>query len=471
MSALERLAGRRILFLNWRDLANPAAGGAEAYSEEVARRFAGAGCQLTIFTSRYENAPPYDWANDYLVARRGGRFGVYLAAARHLRRYGKFYDAVVDFQNGIPFFAPLWAPARTPVLCVVHHVHQAQFDMYFRWPLNRLGRLLEGRVSRRVYRGRPFVAVSPSTRAEMRQQLALREPISIVPNGIEPVPPGGRPGSSGPVIAVVTRLVPHKQLHLLVDAVPELLRRWPDLRVVIAGSGPEREPLQTRVCHLGVHRTVSLPGHVSDHAKRNLLSRAWLTVAPSVAEGWGLTVLEANAMGTPALAYDVPGLRDSVRHEVTGWLVPAGQALTKPLISALGELTDPARRCLMADQARRWARKFSWDVTAERIARVLLSEAARVGQGHPSRRAAIDLATIASWPPGRANDDLARSLRKALRVTDMISDGPEGLRALLTGCDELGAAKALRRVPVQPDRLRLATTTQLLCGASGDDLT
>ena len=212
MSALGQLAGRRILFLNWRDLANPAAGGAEAYAEQIARRFAGAGALLTLFTSRYEDAPPYDWSNGYLVVREGGRFGVYRAAARHLRRYGHRYDAVVDFQNGIPFFAPLWAPASTAVICVVHHVHQAQFDMYFRWPLNHVGRLLEGRATRRVYRGRLFVAVSPSTRAEMRRQLGLREPVQIVPNGIASLPLNRPPRSPSPAIAVVTRLTAHKQL-------------------------------------------------------------------------------------------------------------------------------------------------------------------------------------------------------------------------------------------------------------------
>ena len=199
MSALGQLAGRRILFLNWRDLSNPAAGGAEAYAEQIARRFSSAGALLTLFTSRYQGAPPYDWSNGYLVVREGGRFGVYRAAARHLRRYGHLYDAVVDFQNGIPFFAPRWVPASTAVVCVVHHVHQAQFDMYFRWPLNHVGRLLEGRVTRRVYRHRPFVAVSPSTRAEMRRQLGLREPVHIVPNGIDPLPPGQAPRSPSPV--------------------------------------------------------------------------------------------------------------------------------------------------------------------------------------------------------------------------------------------------------------------------------
>jgi glycosyltransferase involved in cell wall biosynthesis len=470
MPAIEQFAGRRVLFLNWRDLSNPAAGGAEAYTEQIARRFAAAGCQVTLFTSEYEDAVPYDWANDYLVVRKGGRWGVYLAAARHLHRYGDRYDAVVDFQNGIPFFAPVWAPAGTVVACVFHHVHQAQFDMYFPWPVNRAGRLLEGRVSRRVYRHCPLIAVSPSTRAEMRRQLGLRGPICIVPNGIDPLPPGLEPSSPSPHIAVVTRLVPHKQLHLLVEAVPDVLRRWPGLRVEIAGGGPARETLMAHVRRLGLEGVVSLPGRIPEQAKIDLLSRAWLTVAPSLAEGWGLTVVEANALGTPAVAYDVPGLRDSVRDGVTGWLVPPGQGLGKPLLNALDELADRGRRHVIGEQCRTWAGRFSWDVSAERLARVLLSELARMDRGHPSRRDAIDLATAASWPPGQVDEDVERRLRKAVRVTDLITSGPDGLTVLLAGCDEVGAARALERVPLPPGRLCVATTTHVLCGAGWDGL-
>jgi glycosyltransferase involved in cell wall biosynthesis len=468
MSALGQLAGRRILFLNWRDLSNPAAGGAEAYTEQIARRFARAGALITLFTSKYQDAPPYDWSNSYLVVREGGRFGVYRAAARHLRRYGHQYDAVVDFQNGIPFFAPLWAPASTAVVCVVHHVHQAQFDMYFRWPFNHLGRLLEGRVTRRVYRDRPFVAVSPSTRAEMRRQLGLRGPVHIVPNGIDPPPQSRVPRSPSPAIAVVTRLAPHKQLHHLVEAVPDLLRRWPDLHVDIAGTGPARDGLLTQVRELGLEQAVTLPGRVSEQAKSDLLSRAWLTVAPSVAEGWGLTVLEANMLGTPAMAYDVPGLRDSVRDGRTGWLVPPDGRLSAALMGALDELGDPARRRYFADQAQAWAGRFSWDSSADRLGCVLLSEFRRRELGRPSPRRAVDLATVASWPPGDA-DDMERRLRKGLRVTDTISRSTDGLRVLMTGCDEVGAARALRRAQVLPAWLQLATTTGVLCGTGEDN--
>ena len=439
MSALSQLAGRRILFLNWRDLANPLSGGAEAYAEQIALRFSRAGAAVTLFTSEYQGSQPYDWKDSYLVIRKGGRFGVYLAAARHLRRHRRHYDAVIDFQNGIPFFAPAWAGVAMPVVCVVHHVHQKQFDTYFRWPVNYLGRFLEGRATRRVYRHSGFVAVSPSTRAEMRHQLGISLPITIVPNGIAEPPEVCTQRSQTPSIAAVTRLVPHKRLHLLIEAVPELLERWPGLHVVVAGSGPERAALLTLVRELGLERTVALPGRVSEEEKARLLTQAWLTVAPSAAEGWGLTVLEANAVGTPAVAYDVPGLRDSVRDGVSGWLVPDGESLGKSLLSALDALTDPGRRMAMARQAMAWAGHFSWDSSAERLAGAVLSETSHRASAGPSRRRAIDLAAVAEWSCADA-DQVADLLRKTLRVTDVITSGPRRVQALLTGCDEVGAA-------------------------------
>jgi glycosyltransferase involved in cell wall biosynthesis len=468
-SALEALAGRRILFLNWRDQSNPAAGGAESYTEQIAQRFVRAGAILTLFTSAYEGAPPYDWTNGYLVIRKGSRFGVYVAAARYLKRYASHYDAVVDFQNGIPFFSPLWAPARTPIVCVLHHVHQGQFSIYFRWPVSQVGRLLESRVSRRVYGNRPLIAVSPSTRAEMRHTLGFRGPVHIVPNGIDLPQFSSLRRSPKPSIALVTRLVPHKQLHHLVEVVPDLLRRWPDLRVDIAGTGASREALLDHVRRLGLEDAVALPGRVSEKTKSDLLSRAWLTVAPSLAEGWGLTIIEANAMGTPAVAYDVPGLRDSVRHAVTGWLVQPDQNLASAISSALDELSDPRRQHLIASQARAWAARFSWDSSAERLASVLFTEIMHRELGHPDQRQAVDLATVASWPPD-VSGELSALLRSTLRVTDVISSDEEGINVLLIGCDEIGAAKALQRVPVPPATLRLATTTRVLAGAVGKDI-
>jgi hypothetical protein len=129
-------------------------------------------------------------------------------------------------------------------------------------------------------------------------------------------------------------------------------------------------------------------------------------------------------------------------------------------MNALAELDDPVRREFFASQTKAWAGKFSWDSSAERLALALLSEVKRREGGNTPHRRPIDLATVASWPSGDV-DDVERRLRKALRVTDTM---------LLTGCDEIGAAKALRRAQVSPAVLRLATTGWVLSG-SGEDAT
>jgi hypothetical protein len=136
-------------------------------------------------------------------------------------------------------------------------------------------------------------------------------------------------------------------------------------------------------------------------------------------------------------------------------------------MNALEELHVPVRRRFFADQAQAWAARFSWDACADRLARVLLSEIRHREMGSSSPRRAVDLSTVASWPPGDL-DDVERRLRKELRVTDTISRGPDGLRVLLTGCDEVGAAKALRRAQVSPAELRLATASWVLCGTGED---
>jgi hypothetical protein len=300
----------------------------------------------------------------------------------------------------------------------------------------------------------------------MRSQLGITAPIHIVPNGVRAMPPSTVARSTAPEIAVVTRLVPHKRLHLLVEALPSLLHRWPDLHVYIAGDGPARAELQAETRRLGLEQNVSLPGRVPEQVKADLLSRAWLTVAPSLAEGWGLTVMEANSLGTPAVAYDVPGLRDSVRDGLTGWVFPADRDLAIPLASALAELSDPARREAMAAESRRWARRFTWDASAERMAGVLLSEIGRARLRTGSRRQDSDLSTVAWWPPEDA-DAVEEPVRQGLRVTDVLRRDEDGIRVLFTGCDEMMAARALERVPVPPAKLYLASTVQVLC-ASGE---
>ena len=461
MSALDQLRGKRVLFLNWRDPSHPEAGGAEAYCHEIARRWAEGGVDVTLFASRYPGASARASLDGVAIRRAGGTFRVYVAAAQHLIAHPREYDAVVDFQNGIPFFSPVASGRWTTTVCVIHHVHQDQFSLRFGWPLNAVGRVLEKQVSRFVYRGRPIVVVSPSTRQEVRRRLGFTNPIYLVPNGAPAAPTSSAPRTASPSIAVVNRLVPHKQFDLLLRALPSVARRWPDLHVDIAGNGSERQRLCALAASLRLNGAVEFHGRVGEERKRKLLGGAWLTVVPSRAEGWGLAVIEANSVGTPALAFDVPGVRDAIQHAYNGWLLDPAADLAGGIDRALDELSVPGALDRIADRCREWARIFSWDDSAERLAEVVLGESQRIQRRRRSRRSTGDLAVVARFS-AEDPDGVERLMKASLRCTDARSRRGDTFQVVLHGCDEVLALKVLRRLGVDDAIVTLARRRDVL---------
>lgn len=356
------LTGLRIAVVNWRDPWHPAAGGAETYAWEMARRFVRAGARVRFVTARAPGQARHQTVEGVRLDRMGGLFTVYpLVLAWLLRRRSRF-DVVLDCQNGIPFFTPWVLRRRTRIFCVVHHVHDRQFGVHLpRWQA-MIGRFLEGPASRWSYRGRASVAVSPSTVEAMRERLGWTGRIHIIPNGVNTTIDEKIEKSRRPRLVCVGRLVAHKRVDLLLDAVTELRERWPDLTVDIIGRGPEEERLRARL-----PEGVTMHGYLSEEEKERLISQAWLQVNASQGEGWGLCVLEAAALGVPTVAFDVDGLRDAIRHGRTGWLVPEGAGLAKGIAAALDELDGTqSARC------RAWAARFCWDSSAERLATLVV---------------------------------------------------------------------------------------------------
>jgi glycosyltransferase involved in cell wall biosynthesis len=467
---LDASAGRRLVFLNWRDLAHPQAGGAELFCQSVAERFAAAGARVTLLTAQPGGLPPAETVRGVEIRRRGGTFGVYPAALARLAAAARAggIDAVVDCQNGIPFFSPLVVGSSIPVVQVLHHAHQHQFPLYFPAPVARMGQLLESPGSRWVYRRRPVAVVSPSTRDSARTVLALPGPRYLVPNGVSAPRTGTpRPPAPRPTIVCVGRLVPHKRLHLLLDALPALTAAHPGLTVHIVGDGPDRNRLHAHAAGLGVDQGDGASGAIlrwhgyTDAATRDgLLATAWLTVNPSHGEGWGLSVLEANSHGVPAVAFRVPGLRDAVRDGYTGWLVDTGQPLGAVVDNALRLLADPAQAARRRDAARAWAAGFSWDAGAELLARVIDAETARLAVRQAARRAGgrragrdrrrlddqvtraeFTLAPGAPLPTLRRTDIVYRGLRPA-------ADGGPVAVALCYGANGVGARLGLARAGI-----------------------
>jgi glycosyltransferase involved in cell wall biosynthesis len=464
IGAAEALRGSRILVLNWRDVGHPLAGGAEQYMHEIATRWVQAGADVTWYTAQGAGQAHRERLDGIHVLRAGGELSVYARTAIRLVRTRGHFDAVVDCQNGVPFFAPLFVGARTPVVQVVHHVHQDQFATRFPRPMAALGRMLEGPVARRVYEDRATAAVSPSTRTELRRRLGFSGPVFIVPNGTHVVPVAGGDRARTPTLVVVSRLVPHKRVDLLLGHLPAVAAQVPGLRVEIIGDGPERSRLQGLVADLGLQATVRFRGRVSAEVRDELLSRAWLTTSTSAAEGWGCTIIEAAALGVPCLALRVPGVRDSVLDGETGWLVDRAPDFGAALVAAVDRLRDRSWAAAMASACREWAACLSWERSADLLAGVVLEEmraSAAREEGRTGNRLSgrSDMAVLLTFATPAAGD-----LSQSLRATDeMVSQG--GLTSVvLSGCDEFDAAAVLDRIGVDGASMGPVDRRLLLAG-------
>lgn len=466
-SGISDLRGRRILFLNWRDRGHPDAGGAENHCQTIAEGFACAGAHVTLFTASYDGSAKQEVMNGVTIIRRGGRLTLYPRAALHLIRHRSDYACVVDVQNGISFFAPFFVRASTAVVGVIHHVHQQQFAMYMPRFQSFIGRFLEGPVSRWVYRKTPVIVVSPSTRQAVRKQLRFRSPLYLIPNGQSPqCSPVVR--SEYPTIVYTGRLVPHKRIDLLLEAVAALRPKWNDLAVHICGTGSVRSDLEERASNLGLRDLVTFHGYVSDERRNELVASSWLSVNPSVGEGWGLTVLESNSLGVPTVAFDVPGLRDAIVDGVTGWLLTGPpETLGEELHRVMSLLDEPAAVLRFRTACRTWADRFSWDRCVQSTARVVADEIDRVSNGHKRRSTPSDISVIAeirSYDP----ELIARLGDRRLRRTDEWSVDEGVIRLLMRGCDERDALSGLERVGVGGlVDMRIATAADLLLGLEG----
>jgi glycosyltransferase involved in cell wall biosynthesis len=457
--ALSRLAGTRILLLNWRDVTHPDAGGAETYIHEIGRRWVAAGAAVTMLTARPAGAAATTTVDGIDIRRAGGTFSVYLRTAARLLTGGHQFDVVVDCQNGIPFFAPLFTP--TPAVHLVHHVHQDQFTMRFHAAFAALGRLLESRVSRRVYARRRTVAVSASTRQEIRSRLGFDGIIDVVPNGLtpqaEPTSIERGPARAGlPTVVVVSRLVPHKRLEVLLRAVAAARVQVPALRVEIVGDGTELDALRREAAALDLGATVTFHGRLSTEQRDALVRTAWLTASTSASEGWGQTVLEAAAAGVPCVALRVPGIRDSVVDGRTGWLADDPGGFAAALVSAVAELSRPGVAARVAAECRRWAACFDWDRSAELLAATVLSSMRSAGPGptrcaRTRRRIRSDTTTVARF----THADPAAAAAQ-LRLTDEVAADGTTVTAVLRGCDDVEALATLERIGAEDIEARPA---------------
>jgi glycosyltransferase involved in cell wall biosynthesis len=367
---------RSVLLLCWRDTGHPQGGGSEAYLERIGAQLAETGVRVTLRTARYPGALPREVKDGVQISRAGGRYSVYIWAglAMVLARIGlgplakARPDVVVDTQNGLPFMARLAFGRRVAVL--VHHCHREQ------WPvagpvMGRFGWFVESTLSPRVHRRNQYVTVSLPSAKDLTGLGVNPSHIAVVRNGLDEAPAQtlNMPRSAAPRVAVLSRLVPHKQIEDALDAIAELRPRIPELHLDILGGGWWEQRLVEHAALLGISDVVTFHGHVDDATKHRVLQRCWVHVLPSRKEGWGLAVTEAAQHAVPTIGYrSSGGLTDSIVDGVTGLLVDDHEGLVDALERLL---SDRVLREQLGAKAQTRSGEFSWRQSADAMRTVL----------------------------------------------------------------------------------------------------
>ncbi len=352
----------RILVLNWQDHENPQAGGAELHLREVFSRIVASGHRVDLLCSSWDDAPARVNLQGIEVHRIGTRHTYPFVARKYFDRNlrANNYDVVIEDLNKVPLFTPLWGLRK--VVALVHHLFGATAFREAPAPLAAAVWLSEQPIGI-VYRKVPFEAVSVSTANDLVARGIPRGSIRVIYNGVDSarLTPNPEERSEKPLFVYLGRLKKYKRVDIVIRAFAEL--NVPEASLEIAGTGDYRARLEALAHSLGVSERVKFLGFISEEEKIHLLRRAWAAALASPKEGWGISNLEAAACGTPVIATNSPGIRESVIDGETGFLVP--QADASAMAAAMrGIVVSRDLVDVLGHAARRFAETFTWERAA-----------------------------------------------------------------------------------------------------------
>jgi glycosyltransferase involved in cell wall biosynthesis len=344
----------KIAMISWRDLAHPLAGGSEVLADRLLSGLAVRGHRVALICGGPVGQ------RSYRVIDAGGTYSQYANGPRKVLQMFRDVDVVIDVENGLPFFTPLWW--KKPSVILMHHLHEDQWNDRFPRYLAWVARWLETRAMPWIYRNRPWVAVSSSTKDSLVGIGVPASQIHVIESGVDTTENFDPHQHQHDLFLCLGRLVPHKRVDMVIKAWLEIADTTPGT-LLVAGDGPlarnvEREArLSDRIEYLG---------KVSEKEKLELFQRASLLVTATHHEGWGMTITEAAAQGTPTLAFDVDGARDAIEDGVTGILVQRGGVEVEHFATVWKRLaSDPALLDQLGSNARKRATSLSWDRTID----------------------------------------------------------------------------------------------------------
>ena len=362
----------KILLINWMDVANPLSGGAEVHLTEIFSRFVQRGDEVTLVSSGFKGGLKHDTYNDIRIVRTGSRetFNFFVPLILRTLERSENFDLVIEDINKIPFFTPLYL--KKPLLVLVPHLFGSTVFREINPLIASYIYLMEQPVPF-IYRHAIFEVISESTARDMVRRGIDPERIRIVHCGMDHETYHPDPSVSGfnqPTILYLGRIKRYKSVDVIIRAMPEVLHTIPDSRLVVVGSGDNLDELKRLVKRLRISDHVMFTGFVSSEEKVDWMRRSHVIVNPSPKEGWGLTNIEANACGIPAVVSDVDGLRDSVKDGETGFLFPFGDHITLAS-KVIRILSDKGLQKKLSENAKIRAQTFTWDMAAKKTMEIV----------------------------------------------------------------------------------------------------
>jgi glycosyltransferase involved in cell wall biosynthesis len=354
----------KILVINWQDITHPLGGGAEVHLHEIFKRIVAKGHLVTLLCCHYPGALHEEIINGIKIIRHGHRslFNFFVPVMYRKLMHSETYDVVFDDINKIPFYTPLFV--KKPLIGIIHHLFGKSIFQEAIFPAAFYVYASEKLIPF-IYRNTPLMAVSPSSKNELVAKGIPQRQIEVVYNGVDTTiyKPALAAKSPVPLIGYLGRIKRYKSIEHSIHAFKIVKEKLPAARMVIVGGGDHLPILKKLVENLELSPDILFTDYVSESEKIRYLNQMWVCINPSPKEGWGVSVIESNACGTPVIAADSPGLRDSVVPEHTGWLYPYGNI--EVLATQISRLIEENQiRDKFVINAINWARKYDWEISA-----------------------------------------------------------------------------------------------------------
>ena len=360
-----------IIWFTWKDKSHPLAGGAETVAHEVATRCVRDGHTVTFIVGGYDGCIPDETTfSGYRVIRVGTRFNVYIKAWQYYKKnlYGQA-DIVVDEYNALPFMARYYT--GKPTVLFVHHITGKGWFQQISFPISVIGYFLEP-ILFLFLRRSPVITVSESTRSELIRFGFPVKNISLIPEGLDCTPVESLAPVvkySNPTIVFIGGIRPVKRPIDVIHAFEIAKKEIPNLELKIAGmiddggTGYGKKFIEA-IKNSPFSNSIEYLGRVSFKERLALMQKAFILAVTSRKEGWGLVVTEANSQGTPAIVYNVQGLRDSTQDNKTG--IVCKQNTPESLADEIVALhTDAKKYQRLQESAWRWSHEFTFEKTYE----------------------------------------------------------------------------------------------------------